>query len=68
MAFTLRLDADSEAALARFARIDGVSQQEVIRRLLNERVERERIVADFNHEADDVLARRADLLERLRTV
>jgi hypothetical protein len=67
VAFTLRLDAAAEAALARFAQADGVSQQEVIRRLLTERAERERLLADFDTETGDVLSRRAELLERLRT-
>ncbi len=67
MAFTLRLDPASEAALARFAQADGISQQEVIRRLLTERADRERLLADFDIEAGDVLSRRSELLERLRT-
>lgn len=65
MAFTLRTDAELDAALAELAAARGLSKQEVVRQLVLAEADRARGRADLDAVLDRELPRYAVALERL---
>lgn len=65
MAFTLRTDAELEAALAELSEARGVSKQELIRQLVLSEARRANTRADLDAVLDSELPRYAVALERL---
>ncbi len=65
MAFTLRTDAELEAALAELSEARGVSKQELIRQLVLGEARRANTRADLDAVLDSELPRYAVALERL---
>jgi len=65
MAFTLRTDAELDAALAELSAARGLSKQELIRQLVLAEVSRSRARADLDAVLDSELPRYAVALERL---
>ncbi|WP_220794471.1 ribbon-helix-helix protein, CopG family [Nocardioides pelophilus] len=65
MAFTLRTDAELDAALAELSSARGMSKQELIRHLILAEAERSHARADLDAVLDRELPRYAVALERL---
>lgn len=65
MAFTLRTDAELDAALAELAEARGISRNELIRQLVLAEAERSRGRAHLDAVLDSELPRYAVALERL---
>ena len=65
MAFTLRTDAELEAALAELSEARGLSKQELIRQLVLSEARRANTRADLDAVLDTELPRYAVALERL---
>jgi predicted transcriptional regulator len=65
MAFTLRLDDDAREELRRLAEVEGVSQQEAVRRAIRDRSERLALHTDVAEAAARGATRYAELLDRL---
>jgi predicted transcriptional regulator len=68
VAFTVRTDADLEAALTALADAEGVSRQEVVRRSVLERYARAGHAAAVSDSADRMIDRWGDVLDRLGAV
>ena len=68
MAMTLRTDETLQAALRALAELEGVSQQEVIRRAVLERAERTAHRAAVEGSAERLNVRWGAVLDRLGTV
>jgi predicted transcriptional regulator len=67
MAFTLRTDAELEAALSALSEIEAASRQEIIRRAVFERLERTRHEGKVRDTATHMMDRWGDVLHRLGT-
>ncbi|KJF15871.1 ribbon-helix-helix protein, CopG family [Acidithrix sp. C25] len=65
MALTLRTDAILEHALTALSELEGISRQEVIRRAVLDRLERNGHRARVDESTERLLARWSDVLERL---
>lgn len=65
MAFTLRTDAELEAALAALAEERGVSKQTLVRQLVLDEAAKVQKRRDLDAVLDSELVRYADALERL---
>ncbi len=65
MAFTLRTDAELDAALAELAAARGVSKQALVRQLVLDEAAKTRKRNDLDAVLDSELVRYADALERL---
>lgn len=65
MAFTLRTDAELEAALATLAEERGVSKQTLVRQLVLDEAAKVQKRRDLDAVLDSELVRYADALERL---
>jgi len=65
MALTLRTDAEMEKALTALARAEGASRQEVIRRAVLDRYERQGHRARVGASSERLLTHWGDVLERL---
>lgn len=65
MAFTLRTDAELDAALAELAEARGVSRQELVRQLVLDEAARMRGRSDLDAVLDSELPRYAVALQRL---
>lgn len=68
MAFTLRTDAELDAALTELAQAQGTSKQDIVRRAVLEMHERSRHKADVAAASAASRARWGDVLDRLGTV
>ena len=68
MAMTLRTDDVLQAALRRLSELEGVSQQEVVRRAVLDRAERAAHRAAVDESAQRLNARWGAVLDRLGTV
>ncbi|MBV9119452.1 MAG: ribbon-helix-helix protein, CopG family [Chloroflexi bacterium] len=68
MAFTVRTDSELETALTALTEQEGLSRQEIIRRAVLERYERNAHGQRVEASARRLAARWADVLERLGTV
>jgi predicted transcriptional regulator len=65
MAMTLRTDPELEKALTALAQAEGASRQEIIRRAVLDRYERQGHRAQVEGSSDRLRTRWADVLERL---
>lgn len=68
MAFTVRTDEELENALTTLAEAENASRQEIIRRAVLERYARAGHASRVQESSDRMLARWADVLDRLGTV
>lgn len=68
MAMTLRTDEELERALAALAEAEGTSRQEIVRRAVLERFERNRHTARVHESSVRLVERWGDVLDRLGTV
>ncbi len=68
MAMTLRTDAELERALAALSAAEGASRQEIVRRAVLERYERNGHAAQVEESSARMIDRWADVLDRLGTV
>jgi predicted transcriptional regulator len=65
MAMTVRTDPEMEEALTALAHVEGASRQEIIRRAVLDRYERQGHRARVEASSDRMLRRWGDVLERL---
>lgn len=65
VAMTLRTDDELDAAMAALADAEGVSKQEVVRRAVLEKYERDGHRVSVDRVVDEMLDRWGDVLERL---
>jgi predicted transcriptional regulator len=65
MAMTLRTDPDLERALTALAEAEGASRQEIVRRAVLDRYERQGHRARVEASSDQMLRRWGDVLEHL---
>ncbi|WP_100497717.1 ribbon-helix-helix domain-containing protein [Geodermatophilus chilensis] len=68
MAMTLRTDDELERALTALAAAEGISRQEVVRRAVLERYEREGHAARVRESSTRLIDKWGDVLHRLGTV
>ncbi len=68
MALTLRTDEALEAALTALAKEEGTSRQEVIRRAVMEKYERQGHQSNVRSTAERMIDRWGDVLDRLGSV
>lgn len=67
MAMTLRTDEQLEQALTALSEAEGISRQEIVRRAVLERYERNQHVARVQESSERLAERWADVLHRLGT-
>ncbi len=68
MAMTLRTDDELDSALAALSQAEGASRQEIIRRAVLERYERNAHTLRAQESSSRMIDKWADVLERLGTV
>ena len=68
MAFTVRTDEELERALNELVRDEGLSRQEIIRRAILDRYERNRHAKKVTDSTDRMIEQWGDVLDRLGSV
>lgn len=68
MAFTLRTDSELEAALDALVEAEGLSRQEVVRRAILDRVERQGLEIEVERSGERMIERWGSVLDRLGSV
>lgn len=68
MAFTLRTDSELEAALDALVESEGLSRQEVVRRAILDRVERQGLEIEVERSGERMIERWGSVLDRLGSV
>ena len=68
MAFTLRTHSELEAALDALVEAEGLSRQEVVRRAILDRVERQGLEIEVERSGERMIERWGSVLDRLGSV